>query len=550
MLRLSILSLFLLIMSCKKDKKEMIQQVITVDYLKKNDSISQHEQWFNKDIIDDSIAGASFDKLVNESNNSNNETEVVIAVIDSELNIDNQLFNNRIWINKNEINNNNIDDDGNGYVDDINGWNFLGSTIKDSLSASNHEAVRIVRKYKAEFIGSDSIAKRNEMPNEYDKYNRARNELEIKLNEAEENYQYFIGFRERYLSLTDTLGTILNTKNITLKALDSLNKSSEDSILIKKINSMKYCIENNIDKPWLDDVILYHKLNKNKVYNLDYYNDRLTKDDPFNINDNSYGNNNIEGTHKIDHATEVSSLILSIFNDKIAHNIKVMPIVVSTRGSEYDKDIALAIRYAVNNGAKVINMSIGKDFSLNEDWISEAIEYAESKDVLIVSAAGNESLNLDNSEVYYYPNDMNSSKEEIVNNFLVVGSSNNTKNLVSEFSNYGKEVVDIFAPGEEIKVLTRNESINDSGTSLSTAIVSNLAGLILLKFDNLSSAEVKNIIMESGVSYDFIVNLPVPYGKEATKAPFSSLSKSGKIVNAYNALLMAEEISKKKKKNK
>ncbi len=135
--------------------------------------------------------------------------------------------------------------------------------------------------------------------------------------------------------------------------------------------------------------------------------------------------------------------------------------VVSTRGSEYNKDIALAIRYAVNNGAKVINMSIGKDFSLNEDWISEAIKYAESKDVLIVSAAGNESLNLDNSKVYYYPNDMNSSKEETVNNFLVIGSSNNTNNLVSEFSNYGKEVVDIFVPGEEIKVLTRSVDILD-----------------------------------------------------------------------------------------
>jgi cell wall-associated protease len=536
------------IIACTSLKNTTVKPTIVTAAFAKKQALTKEEKkhWHFKDIFEDSIPGISLNKAYDFLKYKKGET-IIVAVIDSELNITHDLFNSKIWLNTDEIPNNNIDDDNNGYVDDIHGWNFLGTNKKDSLSTTTHEAVRVVRKYKEQFAKSDSAILIKQKPTEYNKYNRAKKELKVRLDVAERNIKYFVGFKKRYKKLSDTLRKVLNTENITLEKLDSLNTISKDSILKKKIKSMKYCIGKDIDHSWLDMVISKHQMDKNKVFNIDYIKDRLTADDPFDINDTSYGNNNVEGTYKIDHATEVVSLVLSIFDDKIKHNIKVMPVVISTHGSEYDKDIALAIRYATDNGAKVINMSIGKDFALDEVWITKAIKYANSKDVLIVSAAGNEALNLDNPDIYYYPNDMDENKIEIATNFIVIGSSNQTSNLVSVYSNYGKKTVDIFAPGEEIKVLTRSESINDSGTSLSTAIVSNIAALIRSKFENLSAAEVKQIIMESGVSYDIMVNKPSLEGIEE-KAPFSSMSKSGKIVNAYNALLMAEEVSKKKKR--
>ncbi|WP_430410782.1 S8 family serine peptidase [Kordia sp.] len=508
----------------------------------------EKKDWYFKDIYTDSIPGISLHKTYDFLNNKKAAT-IIVAVIDSEIDINHEDLKNQIWVNKDEIPNNNIDDDNNGYVDDIYGWNFLGTTVNDSLSSTTHETVRIVRKYKDFFHDKDSLAVREKNKILYQNYSNASVELETRLLEAIENYDYFVGFTSRYEKLKDTLSSVLKSNQITLQKLDSLKEVSNDSTILKKIKSMQYCMQNDIDEDWLKDVTFMHKINKDKVYNINYYKDRLTKDDPLNLKDSIYGNNNIEGTYKLDHATEVASLILSVFDDRIKHNIKIMPVVISTYGSEYDKDIALAIRYAVDNGAKVINMSIGKAFTLNEEWIIKSIQYAESKDVLIVSAAGNEALDLDNPDIYYYPNDMDQNKNEITNNFIVIGSSNQTNNLVSVYSNYGEKTVDIFAPGEEIKVLTRDESINDSGTSLSTAIVSNIAALIRSRYPKLSASEVKQIIMESGVSYDIMVNKPSLEGKEE-KVPFSSLSKSGKIVNAYNALLMAEEVSKKKKKRK
>ena len=547
MVRNLILLMLIIFISCKTEDKKMIVKKVTTKSLKKTQSINGQGLWLYKDLIKDSIVGLSIERSANQYNNSNNENEIIVAVIDSELNITNDLFANKVWVNKEEIANNNTDDDGNGYIDDIHGWNFLGTYKKDSLATTTHEAVRIIRKYKGLFVKSDSTTIINQKAKEYNKYIRAKKVLKAGLDEAEENIEYFIGFKSRYEKLSDTFSKILKVKTITVEKLDSLNIASQDSILKKKIKSMKYCIKNNIDHTWLDMVISIHRRDKDKVYNVNYLKDRLTEDDPFDINDIHYGNNNIEGTYKIDHATEVSSLILSVFDNTIKHNIKVMPIVVSTYGSEYDKDIALAIRYAVDNGAKIINMSIGKDLASNETWITEAIKYAERNDVLIVSAAGNESLNLDSSDIYYYPNDMDENKIEIANNFIVVGSSNQNNSLVSAYSNYGKKTVDIFAPGEEIKVLTREGTINDSGTSLSAAVVSNIAALIRSLYKNLSASEVKEIIMNSGISCDIMVDKPST-DDEKEPVSFSSLSKSGKIVNAYNALLLAEEVSKKKKK--
>ncbi|WP_430410615.1 S8 family serine peptidase [Kordia sp.] len=515
----------------------------------------EKKDWYFKDIYKDSIPGISLHKAYDFLNNKKGDT-IIVATIDLEVNISHKDLQSNIWVNTNEIPENGVDDDDNGYIDDIHGWNFLGTTEKDSVLYQHSESVRIIKKYEKLFeakkisdIDSSQITK-------FRLYERATLELNNQVSQAEENIIYFKGFKERYFKLIDTMHVLFNTKEFTLEKLDSLDRVSTDSIVKTKISSTKYCLERGIDEKWINKVINLHSNRKFKIYNLKHK-DRLTTDNPFNLAEVGYGNNKVRGTRKMSHGSKVAGVIAAIRNNNYGVNgindeAKIMPIIVSTNGNEYDKDIALGIRYAVDNGAKIINMSIGKEFSMNEEWIIDAIKYAELNDVLLISSAGNESLNLDKKDVFYYPNDMNKDKNEISNNFIVVGSSNYKKGIVSDYSNYGKTTVDIFAPGENIRVITRKSYTTDSGTSISCAIVSGIASLIRSYYPNLTAKEVKDIILSSGTLVDANVYLPFTEGEERNpeKVPFSSLSKSGKIVNAYNALLMAEEVSKKKKKRK
>ncbi|MBC8753540.1 S8 family serine peptidase [Kordia sp. YSTF-M3] len=549
-----ILFFLILMKSCNSQSLEF--EVLISDFKKvvENKKLTETEfkNWHHKSIVSDSIMGIS-SEAVYDLLPKKKEVTVIVAVLDLEVNIKHPDLQNKIWVNKNEIPNNNKDDDGNGYIDDIHGWNFLGTTNKDSILYQTAESTRIVRTFQEKFKEKEITDIHESEIRKYNLYKRAVKNLEDNLKDADANIVFFKGFKERYIKLIDTMNILFKTKDYTLNMLDSLEMISKDSIIKTKIIKTKYCVERKIDESYIDDIIKQHEANKRKKFNLDYF-DRITLDNPLDINDKFYGNNNVLGTNKMSHGTKVSGVIGAIRNnnygvDGIANNVKLMPIIVSANGSEYDKDIALGIRYAVDNGAKIINMSIGKDFSMNKEWITEAIKYAEAKDVLLISAAGNEWVDLDDVNTYYYPNDMDENKNEISNNFIVVSSSNNTDRLVSNYSNYGQNTVDIFAPGENIKVLTRESTDEDSGTSLSCAVVSGVAALIRSYYPNLTASEVKQIIMESGVTFDLMVSKP-SYEKEKELVPFSSLSKSGKVVNAYNALLMAEEVSKKKKKHK
>ncbi|EDP97043.1 S8 family peptidase [Kordia algicida OT-1] len=554
---LIILSIMLLLStSCKSQSFRPETSVNNSKIIEKRVNLTEDEikNWQHKSFSKDTIFGIS-SELAYDFIEGKKGMEIIVAIIDLEVNINHRDLKNKIWINTDEIPNNNIDDDKNGYVDDINGWNFLGTKKNDPTIHHKSTAVRILKKYK-HFKNLDESNIESKDLKVYRLYKRAEKYQKEKIEEAKLNLEYFQGFKERYLKLKDTMNVLFNKKDFTLEELDSLYKKNTDTIIKQKLASTRYLIKNGIDEKRINQILNIHKNNIEKTYNIEHF-DRLTNDDLNDINDSIYGNNNVFGNAKMDHGTKVAGIIAANRDNEdgiigIVDNIKIMPIIISSYGNENDKDIALAIRYAVNNGAKIINMSIGKEFSINEKWISDAIKYAEKKDVLIVSAAGNEGLNLDDKKNYYYPNDMDENKNEILNNFIAVGSSNYSNELISNYTNYGKKTVDIFAPGEDIKVLTWNGVDTDSGSSLSCAIVSGVVALIRSYFPNLNVIEVKNIILKSGISKNIMVYKPSPEGKEKddNKVPFSSLSKSGKIVNAYNALLMAEEVSKKKKKKK
>jgi subtilisin family serine protease len=263
-----------------------------------------------------------------------------------------------------------------------------------------------------------------------------------------------------------------------------------------------------------------------------------------------YGNHQVWGPDKKHalHGTHVSGIIAQIRGndlggDGVATHVEIMAIRAVPDGDEYDKDIALAIRYAVDNGAKIINGSFGKGFSPQKHWVHEAIQYAASKDVLFVHAAGNDADNL--GEVESYPNDKVNGKE-IADNFIKIGALNYVfgSEIVADFSNYGQQDVDVFAPGVKIyATVPNNEYEHQQGTSMASPNAAGVAALIRSYFPTLTASQVKKVMKDSGIALNKTVIIG---GDSDNKASFSSLSSSGRIINAYNAFILASQMAKRK----
>jgi cell wall-associated protease len=286
--------------------------------------------------------------------------------------------------------------------------------------------------------------------------------------------------------------------------------------------------------------------------NVEFDGRKVIGDNPEDINDKNYGNGNVKGPDVEDalHGTHVAGIIAQVRGNEIggdgvvAKNVEIMAIRAVPNGDEYDKDIALAIRYAVDNGAKVINGSFGKDYSPHKEWVWDAIKYAESKDVLIVHAAGNDSKNIDVEP--NFPTDEVNGKE-IADNLITIGAldTDTGSKIVADFSNYGQKNVDIFAPGAKIyATIPNNKYKYEQGTSMAAPNAAGVAALIRSYYPQLTASQVKHILMDSGVALPSSVNV----GEEKTQIPFSNTCVSGKIVNAYNAILMADQMSRTAKK--
>ncbi|NER12951.1 S8 family serine peptidase [Leptobacterium flavescens] len=547
------LILLILIFSCNRTKHFPIPSSIS-DTISKKIPLSEGEMenWLHKDIINDTIPGTSLERAYNELLKGRKGQKVIVAIIDTEIDINHKDLDGQIWINEDEIANNGIDDDENGYIDDLNGWNFLGG-LDNNIIYLHYESVRILKKYQRVFEGKSIQDISKDSVDLFKLYLKAKDKYDSQLNNAREEQDYGNFLAEGFKKSKETLKRFFPKEDYTLTQLDSLYeiyKNEEE--LSKWIYFMQDYFRYDLSEKWIYDFKRNADMVIEKSLNLDYNEHISSQANENSVEDTDYGNNNISGNMEVFyHGTQVAGIITakgenSLTTNGVFNNIELMDLaVVANHGNERDKDIALAIKYAVDNGAKIINMSFGKDLSSDKEWVHEAFKYAEKNDVLIISSAGNKSYNL-NLMNDYYPNDNVENKEEISNNFILVGasSSNLNENLVASFSNYGKYDVDIFAPGQEIKTLLPNNGYRkDSGTSLSSGIVSGIAALIRSHYPNLSASEVKQILMRSGIEYDMIINVPGS-GEKKQKLHFKELSKSGKIINAYNAFLMAKELSK------
>jgi cell wall-associated protease len=554
-------ALVLLVMSCtalKKSDTKIVKATL------KEPGTDPAQYWYHQDLDVDSIPGTSLDKWYNENTKTPMGKSIIVAVIDTQLDLEHEDFAGQIWTNKNEIPNNNIDDDANGYTDDIHGWSFLG-TKNGPVQWGNFEYTRVVKKGNEAFKNKTETDIPAKEVQAYKEYKRA---LAI----HDKNTAYYKNWLKSmdygvavYPQAKDALKKFFPKEDYTYEQLDSLYKihksndktyrqrrDDNDRDLGALIYNMMLNVESKAGLNELKAEQAYVDSTLNKLLNIAYDDRKLIGDNP-EVLEKGYGNNKVSSTvnSKVSiegHSSKVSGVIAANrINNKgikgFSQNIKIMPLHICTNADEHDKDIALAIRYAVDNGAKVINMSFGKEFSLHKEWVDEALKYAESKEVLVIHAAGNNGFNSDEKPLY--PSDYSyDGLPEVCTNFISVGSISKRidSTLVSRFSNYGKQTVDLFAPGDEIYTTEAGNVYGyDSGTSLAAPMVSGAAALIWSHYPKLTMKEVKQIILDSGTAYHMEVIVP---GTKDKKVPFSELSKTGRALNVYNAMKMAEKLNR------
>ena len=499
------------------------------------------KQWSHMDLMKDTVPGMSVTRTYNELIGNKRGETVIVAVIDSGVDIEHEDLDGVIWTNEDEIPGNGIDDDNNGYVDDIHGWNFLGDAVNEQL-----EMTRIVARYRSQFANKNRADVPANMQAKYDLYQKAKLEVEGTVKEAQQNQEYYKNLKQQITAadaeMRKATGKDVYTKEDLAKVTDP--KYAQSKGMVSNIMARAGRIEEVMSQ--LDGGIAYYGDQLAYNHNVDFKG-RTTGDDVYDINDTGYGDANVMGPasdnkENAKHGTHVAGIIAAERNNGIgmngaAQNVKIMAVRAVPNGDEYDKDIALAIRYAVDNGAKVINGSFGKYYSENSEWVRDAIAYAAKKDVLFVNAAGNEGTNLDTVNVY--PNDQIDNGPESGDTFLTVGALNYEygSNLLATFSNYGKINVDVFAPGVKIWSTTPHNKYEFlQGTSMAAPNAAGVAAMIRSYYPKLSAAQVKQILMSSGTPTS---NMVILGGDENNKNSLANVSTSGRMVNMYNAFKTA-----------
>ena len=501
---------------------------------KENPSKDELKTWPHRDLLSTGYPGISLEKAYNALKGRKAQT-VIVGVVDSGVDINHEDLKSIIWTNPKEIPNNGIDDDKNGYVDDVHGWNFLGEINQENL-----EYVRILKKGNT---------------NDPD-YKRAEEKYDKEFKDATEKIELYSQIRERIAQSDALIQKHLGKKEYTAEDLDTIDTSSLQ--LLGAVRGMKYLLGNDVTVKEtleeLSDGIKHYEERLKYGLNKEFNPRAVLKDNPDDINDKIYGNNNVIGptAEGALHGTHVAGIIAAVRHnnigiDGVADHVRIMPVRTVPDGDEYDKDVALALRYAIDNGAKVINTSFGKEFSPHKEWVYDALKYAAEKDVLIVNAAGNDTKNIDTQLTF--PDD-NIDGKEFTDTMITIGALNYeyNENLVASFSNYGKNNVDLFSPGVQIyATVPENKYKFLDGTSMAAPEVAGVAALIRAYFPKLKAREVKQILMESGLVPTVKEVLVGGRGEEEGEAKrmlFSELSKSGKIVNAYNAIILAAQRSK------
>jgi len=480
--------------------------------------------------------------------------QVLVATIDSGIDTLQNDLKTVLWVNPKEIAGNGKDDDGNGYIDDVHGWNFLGGPGGKCDFSETTEEVREFNRLKGKYLqlteatapDKKEFAYWQKVKTVYDSTITKSARESKQLSQMMNVLMITSGYVKKGLNLPangtfkladldklkSTNDTVAKSKDVWTYFFTEEGPASTNDKIIKDLNEYLTKLNNDIN-PDLDA------------------RKRIVGDDPNVWDGKPYGSNKLT-FEDASHGTGVAGLIGAVRNNKygidgVADNVRIMAIKAVPNGDEYDKDIANAIRYAVDNGARVVNMSFGKKISPHKKWVDDAIKYAADHDVLLVQAAGNDHLNMDTDPEF--PNDtFEDGSVTDADNLLSVGASafKFDATLAGTFSNYGKSKVDVFAPGVKVTSVDKGAEFNTAdGTSFASPITAGVAALLLEYYPNLSAKQLKQIIMQS--AKPLTGTMVFKPGSTTEKVDFTTLSKSGGVVNAYEAVMLAGKMKGERK---
>jgi len=517
------------------------------------DTTKAAENWFNLDPYTNQVNGVGTERAYSELLKGKKSTQVIVGVIDSGVDFNHEDLKDVMWANPKEIAGNNIDDDKNGYIDDIHGWSFLGGKDGKNVDKETLELTRVYRDLKKKYDGKDETTVASADKKEFKYYQTVKADFESKLSEAQQNLTKYTFITESFTNINNEAKKQLHVDTIKLNQLAQYKPKDKKEEGFVGYAQMMLAQDSTLPFEYilkqLNEALDYFGGQIKYNLNIDFDPRGIVGDDYKNSYQKDYGNNDCNGPSSL-HGTHVAGIIAANRTNNIgikgvADNVRIMSVRAVPDGDERDKDVANAIIYAVDNGAKVINMSFGKTYPYDKTAVDKAVKYAESKDVLLIHAAGNDGVDIDKN-IFYPCRKFADGKK--ANNWVEVGALSWKKGaqLPATFSNYGKKTVDVFAPGVDIySAKSGGGYLNESGTSMASPVTAGVAAVIRSYYPNLTAKQVKKIL-EKSVGKDYKsqkVNKPGEADKK-TETKFSDLSATGGVVNLYNAILLAEKMSK------
>lgn len=500
---------------------------------------SAPENWFNLDKDKNSVLGVSSERAYSELlKDKKPKKKIIVAVIDSGVEADHEDLKDVMWTNTKEIAGNGIDDDKNGYIDDIHGWSFLGNKSGENINYATLELTRAYASLKA---------KKKLSKAEAEQYKKLKSAFDKKLNGAKSELAVCVSIIEAM----ETLKKAMKVEKLDNEAVKDYEGKTKEETAAKEIAILLINQGANLGeidgeiKEWrehLEGSVKYS-------YNLDFDPRKVIGDDLKKLDEKGYGNNDVEGPDA-GHGTHVAGIIAANRDNGkgmkgVANFVEIMAIRAVPNGDEYDKDIANAIFYAVDNGAQIINMSFGKGLSPDKKYVDKAVKYAQKKGVLLVHAAGNSSENIDEANNFPTRAFGKYNGKKKAKNWLEIGALNwkDGDQSPAPFSNYGKKNVDIFSPGVDLySTVPDNGYTANSGTSMAAPAAAGVAALVWSYYPELSMSQLRDVLLQSCVKLDIAVITP---GSKKATVNFQDLSATGGVINAYKALEAAEKIVKK-----
>jgi subtilisin family serine protease len=492
--------------------------------------------WHLRDATADRLPGISLLKAERELlANKKPQRTIVVAIIDSGIDTAHAELHTQLWSNPKETPGNGRDDDGNGYVDDVRGWNMIGGKDGKNVNQDTFELTRLAAQCGRP-AGRDSLhaETRARCPEIEAEFNRKRAEVDQTLMSIR-------NIEALYMQILPILKRAASTDSLTAAKIDAIVPANDT---VRQAKAFWQRLQSQgLSEEEVSDARKAYTSQAEYGYNKSFDPRPIVGDDYPGTAITRYGNADVMGPDAT-HGSHVAGIIAAVKDAAgatgIAPTVKVMSIRTVPDGDERDKDVANAIRYAADQGAQIINMSFGKAWSPYKRVVDDAVKYADAKGVLMVHAAGNESSDVSRQASFPTPFYIEGGRAA---NWIEVGASSwrATDSLVASFSNYGKAQVDLFAPGDDIySTVPGGKYKKESGTSMASPVVAGVAALLMSYYPTLTASDTKRVLLESVTKLgDHSVVRP----GDGAVVKFGELSVTGGIVNVYNAVKLAEQLT-------